>query len=114
MTKDQSSVYDIRDDRFRHLIVGNAELEELYSGCRWSEGPVWFADLNCLLFSDIPNQRILRWVPDGGVSVFRQPSNFRQWQYARPSGSLDLLRAWRPSRDADRNRRLDHGAGGQL
>ena len=47
---------------------------------RWTEGPVWFGDLNCLLFSDIPNQRILRWSPDdldgGGISVFRQPSNF--------------------------------------
>ncbi|WP_454687855.1 SMP-30/gluconolactonase/LRE family protein [Agrobacterium leguminum] len=76
MTIDTTSPYEIHDDRFRHLIVGNAELEELYSGCRWAEGPVWFADLNCLLFSDIPNERMLRWVPDGGISVFRQPSNF--------------------------------------
>ncbi|WP_284774297.1 SMP-30/gluconolactonase/LRE family protein [Agrobacterium sp. lyk4-40-TYG-31] len=76
MPTDTPSVYEIRDERFRQLIVGNAELEELYSGCRWAEGPVWFSDLNCLLWSDIPNQRMLRWVPDGGVSVFRQPSNF--------------------------------------
>lgn len=76
MTTDNASPYEIHDDRFRLLIVGNAELEELYSGCRWAEGPVWFADLNCLLFSDIPNERMLRWVPDGGVSVFRHPSNF--------------------------------------
>lgn len=76
MPTDTSSLYDIRDERFRQLIVGNAELEELHSGCRWAEGPVWFSDLNCLLWSDIPNQRILRWVPEDGVSVFRQPSNF--------------------------------------
>jgi gluconolactonase len=76
MAHEKHPLYDIRDERFRHLITGNAELEELYSGCRWAEGPVWFADLNCLLFSDIPNQRILRWVPDGPVSVYRQPSNF--------------------------------------
>ncbi|WP_343314768.1 SMP-30/gluconolactonase/LRE family protein [Brucella sp. BE17] len=58
------------------MIVPSADLDELYNDCRWAEGPVWFGDLNCLLWSDIPNQRILRWVPDGGVSTFRQPSNF--------------------------------------
>lgn len=76
MPTDTSPLYEIRDERFRQLIVGSAELEELYSGCRWAEGPVWFSDMNCLLWSDIPNQRILRWVPENGVSVFRQPSNF--------------------------------------
>ena len=70
------SIYEIHDERFRQLIVASAGLEELYGECRWAEGPVWFADLNCLIWSDIPNQRMLRWVPDGGVSVFRFPSNF--------------------------------------
>ncbi len=70
------SIYEIHDERFRQMIVSSAGLDELYSNCRWAEGPVWFGDLNCLLWSDIPNQRILRWVPEGGVSVFRQPSNF--------------------------------------
>lgn len=71
-----SSIYEIRDPRFRQLIVPSAGLDELYSDCRWAEGPVWFADLNCLLFSDIPNQRMLRCSPGGDVSVFREPSNF--------------------------------------
>ncbi|MBW8322393.1 MAG: SMP-30/gluconolactonase/LRE family protein [Arenimonas sp.] len=71
-----SSIYEIRDPRFRQLIVPSAGLDELYSDCRWAEGPVWFADLNCLLFSDIPNQRMLRCSPGGEVSVFREPSNF--------------------------------------
>ncbi len=70
------SIYEIHDERFKQMIVSSADLDELYSDCRWAEGPVWFGDLNCLLWSDIPNQRILRWVPEGGVSVFRQPSNF--------------------------------------
>jgi gluconolactonase len=70
-----SSVYEIHDNRFRHLIVPSAQLEELHSGCRWAEGPVWFSDLNCLVWSDIPNERMLRWA-DGTVSVFRSPSNF--------------------------------------
>lgn len=71
-----SSIYEIRDPRFRQLIVPSAGLDELYSDCRWAEGPVWFADLNCLLFSDIPNQRMLRCSPGGDVSVFREPTNF--------------------------------------
>ena len=74
------SIYEIHDPRFRQLTVGNAGLDVIASGLRWAEGPVWFGDLNCLLFSDIPNQRIMRWVANsiegGGTSVFRQPSNF--------------------------------------
>ncbi|MDZ4134439.1 MAG: SMP-30/gluconolactonase/LRE family protein [Paracoccaceae bacterium] len=70
-------IFEHHDPRFRHLVVGSARLEQLLTDCRWAEGPVWFDDLNCLLFSDIPNQRILRWVPGAeGASVFRAPSNF--------------------------------------
>ncbi|CDZ32678.1 Gluconolactonase [Neorhizobium galegae bv. officinalis] len=72
----KTSIYEIHDEAFRQLIVGSAAIEELYSDCRWAEGPVWFADLNCLIWSDIPNQRMMRWAPEGGVSVFRSPSNF--------------------------------------
>jgi gluconolactonase len=73
-------LYQIDDERFRHLVVGSARLDVLYSGCRWAEGPVWFDDLGCLLWSDIPNQRMLRWTAQplsgDGVSVYRSPSNF--------------------------------------
>lgn len=72
----EASIYEIHDPRFRQLIVTSAGLDELYSDCRWAEGPVWFNDANQLLWSDIPNQRILRWTPENGVSVYRQPSNF--------------------------------------
>jgi gluconolactonase len=70
------SIYEIHDPRFRHLVVGSAGLDELHSGCRWAEGPVWFADLNCLIWSDIPNERMLRYSQDGDVSVFRSRSDF--------------------------------------
>ena len=70
------SPYEIHDPRFVQLVVSSARLEELYSGCRWAEGPVWFNDANQLLWSDIPNQRMMRWTPEGSVSVYRQPSNF--------------------------------------
>ncbi|MGH6762342.1 MAG: SMP-30/gluconolactonase/LRE family protein [Phyllobacterium sp.] len=76
MPHEPQSIYEVHDPRFRSLIIPCAQLDELYSGCRWAEGPVWFQDANSLLWSDIPNQRILRWVPDSGVSVFRAPSNF--------------------------------------
>src|SRR4051812_48563719 len=54
----------------------NAGVERLYTGCRWSEGPVWFGDMRYLLWSDIPNNRIMRWDEEtGAVGVFRKPSN---------------------------------------
>lgn len=75
--------YQIDDPLFRRLTVGTAHLDWVYTGARWTEGPVWFADMNCLLFSDIPNNRMLRFCPDpvgsegmGTTSVFRAPSNF--------------------------------------
>jgi gluconolactonase len=65
------------DPRFEALKPPmNAAVEQLYTGCRWSEGPVWFGDQRCLLWSDIPNNRILRWDEEtGAVTVFRKPSN---------------------------------------
>ncbi|WP_275786021.1 SMP-30/gluconolactonase/LRE family protein [Pararhizobium gei] len=72
----QTSPYEVHDPRFKALFIGSVALEELCTGCRWAEGPVWFDDAQHLVWSDIPNQRMMRWVPDGGVSVFRAPSNF--------------------------------------
>ena len=64
------------DPRFDRFVMGNAPVEKIAEGFRWTEGPVWFGDAGCLLFSDIPNDRILRWIEGVGVSVFRQPSNY--------------------------------------
>lgn len=69
-------IYEYADPRFRNLTLPNTQLERLYDGCRWAEGPVWFNDGGYLLWSDIPNQRILRWTPEQGVSVYRAASNF--------------------------------------
>ena len=67
---------EVIDDRFQRMVNFNAAVERLYSGARWSEGPVWFGDGRYLLWSDIPNNRLLRWVEESGqVSVFRTPSN---------------------------------------
>ena len=65
------------DPSFGRYRIGLAKVERIASGCRWNEGPVWFGDARCLLWSDIPNNRILRWDEETGrVSVFRKPSNF--------------------------------------
>jgi gluconolactonase len=68
--------FEIVDPRFIRCVLPNAALEKLADGFRWLEGPVWFADQDCLLFSDLPNDRIMRWTERGGASVFRQPAGF--------------------------------------
>ena len=70
------SEFEVVDPRFARYFLSSARLERIAEGCRWTEGPVWFGDANCLLFSDIPNNRILRWIEGVGVSVYRQPSQF--------------------------------------
>lgn len=66
---------EILDRRFARYRLGSATVERLWSGARWAEGPVWFGDHRSLIFSDIPNDRLLRWSEETGeVSVFRQPS----------------------------------------
>ena len=68
---------EVVDPRFAKSKINNAGVERLYTGTRWAEGPVWFGDGRYLLFSDIPNNRMLRWLEDTGeVSVFRSPSNY--------------------------------------
>jgi gluconolactonase len=63
------------DPRFSNYRVYNAAVERIWTGARWAEGPVWFGDGRYLLFSDIPNNRVLRWTEEtGAVSVFQSPS----------------------------------------
>ena len=69
-----STVYHIYDPRMRAMLLFNAAIEKIVDGCRWAEGPVWFGDGNYLLWSDIPNDRILQWRPSGEVNVWRSPA----------------------------------------
>ncbi len=64
----------IHDRRFGALVIGSSLLEKLWTGCRWAEGPAYFPAGRYLVWSDIPNDRMMRFdETDGSVSVFRQP-----------------------------------------
>ncbi|HUN94419.1 MAG TPA: SMP-30/gluconolactonase/LRE family protein [Burkholderiaceae bacterium] len=72
------SDYVILDPRFEALIIGHARLEKLWTGARWTEGPVYVPAGRYLLFSDIPNDRVLRYdETDGGVSVFQAGAGYQ-------------------------------------
>jgi gluconolactonase len=70
-----TSAFEVLDPRFAPLAMGNVHLETLYRGGRWFEGPVYVPAGRYLLWSDIPNDRVMRWdETDGSVSVFEQPA----------------------------------------
>ena len=71
LTKD----FEVIDPRFEKLVFGNVHLDSLYTGTRWAEGPAYFPAGKYLIWSDIPNNRLMRYdETDGSVSVFEQPS----------------------------------------
>ncbi|MEM1130957.1 MAG: SMP-30/gluconolactonase/LRE family protein, partial [Pseudomonadota bacterium] len=70
------SFFEVIDPAFARYVLGNAPVKQLATGFDWVEGPVWFGDAGCLLFSDIPNNRIMRWTPGAGITTYRTPSNY--------------------------------------
>lgn len=111
---------EIVDPSFAKYVIANAAVERLYTGARWAEGPVWFGDGRYLLFSDIPNNRILRWLEDTGeVSVFRSPSNYSNGNYRDREGRLltcehDSRRVTRTEHDGTITVLMDHFEGKPL
>jgi gluconolactonase len=70
-------LFETLDKRFAQYAIPIVLLEKLHTGLRWAEGPVYFADQDCLLFSDVPNNRMLRFDEQTlQVTVFRADSNF--------------------------------------
>lgn len=68
--------FEALDSSFMKCSTGHGRVERLWTGARWAEGPAWFAAGRYLVFSDIPNNRMMRFdETDGSMSVFRQPSN---------------------------------------
>ena len=80
--------FEIHDPRFAHYILDNAPLEQLATGFRWIEGLVWMGDAGCLLFEDLPSNRIMRWTESAGVSVYRAPSGYTNGQTRDRQGRL--------------------------
>lgn len=65
--------FESYDPRFNHLVIPPATLDKLWTGGRWTEGPVWFGDSRTLLFSDLPNDRMMQWFEGIGTREFRGP-----------------------------------------
>lgn len=111
---------EIVDPRFAKYVVINGAVERLYTGTRWAEGPVWVGDGRYLLFSDIPNNRMLRWLEDTGeVSVFRNPSNYSNGNFRDRQGRLltcehDSRRLTRTEHDGTITVLVDHFQGKPL
>src|SRR3954465_2647398 len=81
--------YDILDERFRRCVRTTESPAQLFEGCRWAEGPAWFAAGRYLVWSDIPNDRMLRWdEPTGTVGIFRQPAGNANGHTVDPQGRL--------------------------
>ncbi|MXY93798.1 MAG: SMP-30/gluconolactonase/LRE family protein [Caldilineaceae bacterium SB0670_bin_27] len=66
---------EIRDEKFRAVVGGDVEIEEVGSGFEFTEGPIWNHAESHLIFSDIPGNIMRRWRPDGSIETWRQPSN---------------------------------------
>jgi gluconolactonase len=81
--------FEILDERFSRCIRTSANIDRLYTGCRWTEGPVYFPALRSLLFSDIPNDRMLRFDEESeAVSVFRRPADYTNGNTVDRQGRL--------------------------
>jgi gluconolactonase len=86
---DTAETFEILDDRFGTLVKTSARVEKLYEGCRWAEGPAYFAAGRYLVWSDIPNDRMLRWdETTGAVGVFRQPAGYTNGNTVDRQGRL--------------------------
>ncbi len=83
------SDYEIIDPAFGSLIKGSARVEKLFEGCRWAEGPAYFPMMRSLVWSDIPNDRMLRWDETTGVTgVFRNPAGYSNGNTVDREGRL--------------------------
>jgi gluconolactonase len=83
------SCFEIFDPRFKRYLFGAVTLEKLWTGSRWAEGPAYLPAGRYLVWSDIPNNRMLRWdETDGSVSEFRNPSNYTNGHTVDREGRL--------------------------
>ena len=91
------------DPRFQHLVVPMAAIERIATGFRFTEGPAYYGDGRYLLFTDIPNDALLRWDEiTGAVATLRSPRGPSRRQHARSAGPAAELRAGQPHADPHR------------
>ncbi len=84
-----ASDFEIVDERFYSCFKGSAKVEKLYEGCRWAEGPAWFPLMRSVIWSDIPNDRILRWDETTGITgVLRNPAGYTNGNTVDREGRL--------------------------
>jgi gluconolactonase len=89
MTSSNPTPFEILDPRFEDCVRSSAQIEQLYTGCRWAEGPAYFPAQRSLVWSDIPNERMLRFDEcTGQVGVFRQPSGYSNGNTVDREGRL--------------------------
>jgi gluconolactonase len=80
--------FEAFDDRFRQMLPEGAVLEKHFTGTAWAEGPVYFTEGDYVVWSDIPNDRMMRWSPSDGASVFREPAGYTNGNYRDRQGRL--------------------------
>ncbi len=89
MAEHAVGLFEVLDERFERCINGSAKLEQLYTGCRWAEGPAYFPAGRYLVWSDIPNDRMLRYDDaTGTVGVFRHPAGYTNGNTVDRTGRL--------------------------
>jgi len=80
--------FEVYDDRFQAMLPANAKLIKHFTGTEWAEGPVYVSDGDYLLWSDIPNDRMMKWSDAEGQSVFRQPCGYTNGHFRDRQGRL--------------------------
>ena len=83
-----ATVIEVLDARFDPVVAHRPQLERLCTGARWSEGPVWMSEDDSVLWSDIPNDRMLRWSAGSGMQVWRENVEFTNGHTRDHDGSL--------------------------
>ena len=78
----------IYSDSFREILLPESRVMRLAEGLKFTEGPVWLREADCLLFSDLGAGKIMRWSERDGLSVWRDPSNFANGNTLDANGSL--------------------------
>jgi gluconolactonase len=85
---ERSAIYEIHHRRYSALTFSTVVPVKIADGMAWAEGPVWFAEHDCLVWSDLPNDKMWRYLPGLGSAVFRAPSNFSKGSTRDREGRL--------------------------